>query len=198
METFVLFMVTFVLMFLLNWSCYTLANVNLCQKGKCKNPLVLAINGTELHCPLRRDVVCLPSPTPYPPFRNPWTLLQLDRGKTQMIKLDPGEQPSSPEFWVMACAPCPPILTTVQRQGLQEIKPLCLRSLKGWGEQELEPSFWAQVESTQLLVTLQGGGKASKGCAWSHHPHQLCLMALDTGGPLGGPLAIASHLMIAL
>ena len=65
METFVLFLVTFVLMFLLNWSCYTLANVNLCQRGKYKNPLVLAINGTELHCPLRRDVVCLPSPMPY-------------------------------------------------------------------------------------------------------------------------------------
>ena len=28
---------------------------------------------------MRHDVVCLPSPTPYPPFRNPWTLLRLDR-----------------------------------------------------------------------------------------------------------------------
>ena len=81
METFVLFMVTFVLMFLINWSCYTIANVNLCQKGKYKNPFVLAINGTELHCPLRRDVVCLPLLMLYPPFRNPWTLLRLDRGK---------------------------------------------------------------------------------------------------------------------
>ena len=79
METFVLFLVTFVLIFLLNWSCCTLANVNLCQKGKYKNPLVLAINESVLHLPLSCVVAwsprarCLIAPSGPPGLCCGWT-----------------------------------------------------------------------------------------------------------------------------